>query len=107
MISVAIVGGAGGVGASAAFNLLLREAPYEVVVVDRNPAKVASHVMDLEQVADTHGGVVRAGALDDLPDAAVAVVCASVPLTVNTSRMVYLADNAVIVARIAAALGPG
>ena len=48
-VKVVIVGGAGGVGSSAAFNLLLRSEPYDVVLVDSNPKMIASHVMDLEQ----------------------------------------------------------
>jgi malate/lactate dehydrogenase len=99
--------GAGGVGSSLAFNLLLRPEPYDVVVIDRRPQKVLSHVMDLEQVVALAGGSVRAGDLDDLASADVAVVCAAAPLTENTSRAVYLHDNAAIVAGIAERLGDG
>ena len=48
---VAITGGAGGVGSSLAYSLLMRAEPFDVVVIDRRPAKVASHVMDLELIA--------------------------------------------------------
>jgi malate/lactate dehydrogenase len=106
MKTIAIAGGAGGVGSSLAFNLLLRPEPYDVVVVDRRPEKVLSHVMDLEQVpALAGGGSVRAGALDELAHADVVVVCAAAPLTENTSRAVYLGENAAIVAGIAERLG--
>jgi malate/lactate dehydrogenase len=99
---VAIAGGAGGVGSSLAFNLLLRPEPNDVLVVDRRPQKVLSHVMDLEQVlALGGGGSVRPGILDDLAGADVVVVCAAVPLTENTSRSVYLQGNAEIVGGIA------
>jgi malate dehydrogenase len=102
---VAIAGGAGGVGSSLAFNLLLRPEPYDVLVVDRRPQKVLSHVMDLEQVLALGGGrSVRPGILDDLPRADVVVVCAAVPLTANTSRAVYLKGNAEIVGGIASRL---
>ncbi len=47
---VAIAGGAGGVGSSLAFNLLVRPEPFDVVVIDRRPQKVLSHVLDLEQL---------------------------------------------------------
>jgi malate/lactate dehydrogenase len=106
-LRVAIAGGAGGVGSSLAFNLLMRPEPYDVVVVDRRPEKVLSHVMDLEQVVALAGGSVRAGGLDDLAGADVVVVCAAAPLTENTSRAVYLHDNAAIVAGIAERLGDG
>jgi malate/lactate dehydrogenase len=99
---VAIAGGAGGVGSSLAFNLLLRPEPYDVVVIDRRPEKVLSHVMDLEQVpALAGGGTVRTGACDDVAGADIVVICAAAPLTENTSRAVYLRDNAAIVAGLA------
>jgi malate dehydrogenase len=101
-VRVAIAGGAGGVGSSLAFNLLLRPEPYDVLVVDRRPQKVLSHVMDLEQVLGLGGGrSVRPGIIDDLPRADIVVVCAAVPLTANTSRAVYLQGNAEIVGGIA------
>jgi malate dehydrogenase len=101
-MKVAIAGGAGGVGSSLAFNLLIRPEPFDVVVIDRRPQKVLSHVMDLEQVLGLGGGrSVRPGEYDDLDQADVVVVCAAVPLTENTSRSVYLEGNARIVAAIA------
>jgi malate dehydrogenase len=105
-MKVAIAGGAGGVGSSLAFNLLIHPEPFDVVVIDRRPEKVLSHVMDLEQVLGLGGGrSVRAGGYDDLAGADVVVVCAAAPLTENTSRAVYLADNARIVAAIGERLG--
>jgi malate/lactate dehydrogenase len=101
-MKVAIAGGAGGVGSSLAFNLLMCPEPFDVVVIDRRPQKVLSHVMDLEQVLGLGGGrSVRAGEYDDLDQADVVVVCAAEALTENTSRSVYLAGNARIVAAIA------
>lgn len=97
-MKVTIVGGAGGIGASVAFNLLLRGDAYDVVLLDRRPEMITSHVMDLEQVLVLGGArSVRAGDDADLLDADVVVVSAAVPLTLNTSRMVYLHDNAAIV----------
>jgi malate dehydrogenase len=105
--TVALVGGAGGVGSSAALNLLLDGEPVDVVLVDRRPGKVASHVMDLEQVLALGGSSsVRGGSLEDLPDADVVVICAATQLTGNASRMTYLAANADILGRIAEAFPP-
>jgi malate dehydrogenase len=74
-------------------------------VIDRRPEKVASHVMDLEQVLGLGGGVsVSAGGWGHLADADVLVVCASTALTANTSRRVYLESNSAIVDGIAARL---
>jgi malate dehydrogenase len=104
-MKVAIAGGAGGVGSSVAFNLLLRPEPFDVVVIDRRPQKVLSHVMDLEQVVALGGaGSVRAGECADMVDADVLVICAATPLTPNATRLVYLRDNAAIVGAIADAL---
>jgi malate dehydrogenase len=97
-MKIAIVGGAGGVGASAAFNLLRMDAGHEVAILDRAPNMVTSHVMDLEQTLLLGAGrSIRAGDDSDMLDADVVIVAAAVPLTVNTSRMVYLEDNAAIV----------
>ncbi len=95
---IAIAGGAGGVGSSLAYSLLTCPEPFDVTVIDRRPQKVASHVMDLELVAR---GDVAAGGWEDLPAADVVVICAATALTENTSRDVYLAENAAIVDGIA------
>jgi malate dehydrogenase len=74
-------------------------------VIDRRPEKVASHVMDLEQVLGLDGSVsVSAGGWGDLAGVGVLVVCASTALTANTSRTVYLEENSAIVDGIAARL---
>jgi malate dehydrogenase len=105
-VKVTLVGGAGGVGASAAFNLLLRGA-HDLVLVDRNPAQVESHVLDLAEVLEQRpGGSVRAGDLDDVQDADVVVILAAAPLTVNTSRLSYLTVNALILDELAGLLSP-
>ena len=105
---IAIVGGAGGVGASTAFNLLRDGGPDEVVVLDSRPPHITSHVMDFDQVLEqSPGASVRGGDESDLADADVVVVTAAVPLTVNTSRLVYLEQNAAIVDDVADALPGG
>jgi malate dehydrogenase len=97
-VKVAITGGAGGVGSSVAFNLLLAEHPYEVLLFDNRPNMITSHTMDFEQVLEQDGsGSVRAGAEGELAAADLVIAAGAAPLTVNTSRMVYLADNAAIV----------
>ena len=99
---VVIAGAGGGVGASLAFNLLLSELEGEVVMVDARQNMVHSHLWDLEQVLEQTGPSpahrVRSGSVDDIAAADVLVITAAAPLTVNHSRMVYLRDNAAIVA---------
>jgi malate/lactate dehydrogenase len=107
-VKVVIAGGAGGVGASIAFNLLLGPGEYDVLLLDRRPEMVTSHAMDLEQVLEQGAiGSIREGSDTDLPGADIVVVAASAPLTVNDSRMVYLEANARIVAGVADRLPPG
>ena len=97
-MKVAITGGAGGVGSSVAFNLLLATHPYEVLLFDNRPNMITSHTMDFEQVLEQGAsGSVRAGAEGELAAADLVIAAGAAPLTVNTSRMVYLADNAAIV----------
>jgi malate/lactate dehydrogenase len=97
-MKVTIVGGAGGVGASTAFNLVLLRAGHEIVLVDARPEMITSHVMDLEQVLElAPSSTVRGGDADDLGDSDVVVVLSSSPLTVGASRLEYLPKNARIV----------
>jgi malate dehydrogenase len=103
---VVIAGAGGGVGASAAFNLLLSPLACEVVMVDARQNMVRSHLWDLEQVLEqVPAGSVRAGDEMDVAGADVLVIAAAAPLTVNSSRMVYLRDNAAILAPLLDALG--
>jgi len=105
-VKVALFGGAGGVGSSAAFNLLLAPGGHEVVIVDSRREMVVSHVMDFQQVLEQGGtGSVRAGDLDDLRDADVVVICASMAEGPSDSRMLFLEANAEIVRSAGRALG--
>lgn len=104
-MKVAIFGGGGGVGSSAAFNLLLGRHAHDVVLVDKRAEMVTSHVMDLEQVLEQGGtGSVFGGDLSDVADSDVVVVAASAPLTVNVSRLEYLTVNAEIVEELVSVL---
>ncbi|MFZ3566869.1 malate dehydrogenase [Streptomyces sp. BH097] len=99
-VKVVIIGGAGGIGSSAAFNLLSAQGTYEIVLVDTRPNMITSHAMDLENALalGATADVVRGGTPEDALDADVVVLSAAVPLRLNSSRSVFLADNARIVA---------
>ncbi|MBZ3905275.1 malate dehydrogenase [Streptomyces griseiscabiei] len=99
-MKVVIIGGAGGIGSSAAFNLLSAQGTYEIVLVDTRPNMITSHTMDLENALGlgTTADVVRGGTPEDALDADVVVLSAAVPLRLNSSRSVFLGDNARIVA---------
>lgn len=105
---VTIFGGAGGIGSSVAFNLMLRPVPYDVVVVDTRPNMVTSHVMDLQDIAAvSEYSTVRGGTADDAKDSDIVVLSAAVPLRLNTNRLEFLADNAAIVEELAVPLISG
>jgi malate/lactate dehydrogenase len=100
-VKVVIIGGGGGVGSSVAFNLLLRGEPYDIALVDLRANMITSQVMDLEQtLAFGAARSVRGGDEAEILDADVVVVSASVPLRLNSSRSVFLSDNAAIMNRI-------
>lgn len=100
-MKVVIIGGAGGIGSSVAFNLLLLGDLCDVVLVDIQPHMITSHVMDFEQTVVLSGAhSVRGGNEAEVLDSDVVVMCASVPLRLNSSRSVFLNDNAAIVNRI-------
>ncbi len=104
---IAIVGGGGGVGSSLAFNLLMRPEPYDVALVDGHSGMAVSHEMDLQQVLTSGAtGSIEVVGVGDVPAADVVVLTAAAPLTVNRSRMVYLRDNAEILASVTAAIPP-
>jgi malate dehydrogenase len=107
-MKVTIAGGAGGVGASTAFNLALRRTPREIVLLDSRPEMITSHAMDLEQVLEQAPGCsVRGGDASDLADADIVVLISATPLTVGTSRLEYLGKNARIADELGDALPSG
>ncbi len=107
-MKVTIVGGAGGVGASTAFNLALLGGRHEIILVDSRPEMITSHVMDLEQVLELSPGcTIEGGNVADVRDADVVVLLSSTPLTVGTSRLEYLGKNAAIADQLADELTAG
>ena len=107
-MKVTLVGGAGGVGASTSFNLVLMRGGHEIVLVDNRPEMITSHLMDLEQALELSPGCsVRGGELSDVQDADVVVLLSSTPLTVGTARLEYLAKNALIADELADELAKG
>jgi malate/lactate dehydrogenase len=107
-LRIVIAGAGGGVGASVAFNLLLGPLDCEVVMTDSRRPMLLSHLWDLQQVLEQGAtGSAREGGLSDIAAADIVVVAASAPLTVNESRMGYLADNAQILSPLLDALPAG
>lgn len=100
-MKVAIIGGAGGIGSSVAFSLLRTQTPYEILIMDNRPNMITSHVMDLQDALSLGGAhSIRGADISEATHADIIVLSAAVPLTLNTSRDVYLTANASIVASI-------
>ena len=97
-MKVTIAGGAGGVGASTAFNLVLMRGGQEIVLVDDRPGD--DHLARDGPRADRRG-VARLRRpwrrRADVLDADILVLISATPLTVGTSRLDYLTKNASIV----------
>lgn len=108
-MKIVIVGGAGGIGSSVAFNLLREGLDVEVVIVDTRPAMITSHLMDMQDTLSLGRapGAVRAGDSRDVADADVVMVSAAVPFRLNTSRDVFLTDNAAVVRDVVAPIRAG
>src|ERR1700742_3608778 len=103
--SVAIVGGGGGVGSSLAFNLLLREEPFDVALMESKSGMARSHEMDLQQVvAAGASGRIRVVEPAEIAAADIVVLSASMPQAPSRSRMNDLRDNAEIAREIGAML---
>jgi malate dehydrogenase len=100
-MKIVIIGGAGGIGSSVAFNLLRTDTPYDIVIVDNRANMITSHVMDLNDALSLGGArSIRGGEISDAFDADVVVVSAGVPLILNTSRDIFLHANATLLAGI-------
>lgn len=98
---VVLIGGAGGIGASVAFNLVRTSTPYDIVIVDTRENMITSHVMDLGDALSLGGAAsIRGGVAEDALDADIVVVSASVPLRLNASRDIFLQENAALLSTI-------
>lgn len=93
--------GAGLVGATAAYALLMRGIGREIVLVDRNEARAAAEADDLlHAVPFAHPLTVRAGGYPQLAGAAVVVVSAGVAQAPGEHRGELLARNACVFADV-------
>ena len=86
-LTIALVGGAGGIGSSLAYTLVLRGIGDEYLLVDPNTAVLATQVMDLEQLRGQRPFSVRAAEPAEIPSADIVVVSASVPPVRDLPRM--------------------
>lgn len=99
--TVAIVGGAGAVGSSAAFALMESGVVGEIVLVDIDDERVAGEAMDLSHGAFFTGPVtVRTGDYEDCWDADIVVVTAGASQRPDETRLDLMERNADIFAEM-------
>lgn len=101
MARIAVVG-AGHVGTTFAYALLLSGLASEIVLVDANPARAEGEAMDLSHaVPFTRPVRVRAASIDEIGEAAVTVVAAGFAQKPGETRLDLLRRNAALVADMA------
>lgn len=99
-MKVGIVG-AGMVGSSAAFAMVLRGAASEVVLVDKNRARAEAEAQDiLHATPFAYPAQIRAGDYDALDGAGIVVLAAGVGQRPGESRLELLGRNAAVFADI-------
>ena len=99
-MKVGIVG-AGAVGSTAAYAMVLQGAATEIVLVDLDSKLAVAQAQDiLHATPFAHSPRVRAGGYDDLEDAGVVVLAAGAAQRPGDTRLDLLSRNAAVFARI-------
>lgn len=99
-VKVAVVG-AGKVGASFAYALLLHGLATEIVLIDKDRARAEGEVMDLQfAVPYAHPTEVRAGTLRDTAGAAITVICAGLRQQSGQNEEELLRANSAMVKEV-------
>lgn len=98
-----VVVGAGAVGATTAYTLMLRQRSAEIVLIDIDTDKARGEALDMQHGRVFTGGTnVRQGTYADCRAADIVVVTAGSTQRVGQGREVLLADNAAITQSIVA-----
>ena len=93
--------GAGGVGATAAFAMVLLDSVAKVVLVDRDEARAAAQAQDiLHAVPFAPYAAVRAASFDGLVDAAAVVIAAGANQRPGQSRLDLIGHNVAVFADV-------
>lgn len=93
--SKVVVVGAGMVGSSTAYSLIVQGICAEVVLIDQNHERAVGEALDLKHGIEflNRNVHISAGTYDDCKDADVVVITASVPMKNITSRLDLLESN--------------
>lgn len=96
-VKIAIIG-AGNVGATTAYALLLSDLAAEIVLIDVDKAKAEGVVMDLDHCESFgHPTRIRVGKFDDCAGAAITIVAAGTNHKLGANRLDLIKDNAPII----------
>jgi len=96
-----VIVGAGLVGSTCAYALLLRGIATQIVLIDIDQERLQGEVMDLNHgISFVPPCQVRAGSYADCADASIAIICAGANQTPGQSRMALVDQNAHITAQI-------
>ncbi|KAJ5496224.1 hypothetical protein N7463_008211 [Penicillium fimorum] len=96
-VKIAVIG-AGNVGASTAYALLLSGLAAEIVMIDLNQAKAEGEVMDLNHAAPfTHQTKITCGNYEDCAGAAIVIITAGANQKPGQTRLDLLRINAKII----------
>ncbi len=95
--------GAGFVGSTIAYTLMLRDLVNEIVLVDINLDKAEGEAMDMNDIRalDMQDELVRGGKYEDIVDSQVVVVTAGTNQKPGETRLDMVARNAIIIKEVA------
>lgn len=101
-VTKVVIIGAGAVGATTAFSLVVKGVAAEVVLVDINKKKAQGEVWDMQHSIDFQSRNVKliAGDYDECKDADIVVITAAAPLNGETDRLKMQDKSATIVRSI-------
>ena len=101
-MKLGVIGGAGLLGATTAFNVAAKGIVEEIILYDLRENMAISHAMDIDQgVSETTGTKVIAGSFDDLKDCNIILNTAGIPEKKVASRAEALGENVKIFEDIA------
>lgn len=89
---VAIIG-AGSLGATVAYTLIVRQTVYEILMVDMSTDILQAQVTDLREAALATGTMVRSGTFKEASQVGVVVLAASSPRRPGESRLEWIRRN--------------
>lgn len=101
-VTKVVIIGAGAVGTTTAYSLVVKGVAAEVVLVDVNKKKAQGEVWDIQHSIDFQSRNVRvkAGAYEDCQDADIVIITAAAPFDGDTDRLNMLFKSAAIMRSI-------